>query len=281
LATKTSNVELKLASGRNVRAALARPAAAKAPGLLLIHEWWGLNDEMREVAARMADAGYLALSVDLFEGEVASEPDRARALMTGLDAAKAKETMVGWAGWMRRDAGCNGKVGALGFCMGGGWALNTALATPLEAAVIFYGNCAKTAADLAPLKGPVQGHFGRLDQGIPKSTSTMRTTPSRASAVPTSISRAPTWRGNELWNSCTRTSPEARGAGTLTTARCASGVPRTPDGLAEPARRTIQFSRRRWYFSTRRPGRLRLRPRRPASSTPAARAARPRRRACR
>ena len=167
MATKTSNVELKLASGRSVRAALARPAAAKAPGLLLIHEWWGLNDEMRAVAARMADAGYLALSVDLFEGQVANEPDRARALMTGLDAAKAKETMVGWAGWMRRDAGCNGKVGALGFCMGGGWALNTALATPLEAAVIFYGNCAKTAADLAPLKGPVQGHFGRLDQGIP------------------------------------------------------------------------------------------------------------------
>ena len=163
----TNDIDLKLASGRNVRAALARPAAAKAPGLLLIHEWWGLNDEMRAVAARMADAGYLALSVDLFEGQVANEPDRARALMTGLDAAKAKETMVGWAGWMRRDAGCNGKVGALGFCMGGGWALNTALATPLEAAVIFYGNCAKTAADLAPLKGPVQGHFGRLDQGIP------------------------------------------------------------------------------------------------------------------
>jgi len=167
LASKTSDIELKLASGRSVRAALARPAAAKAPGLLLIHEWWGLNDEMRDVAARMADAGFLALSVDLFEGEVAHEPTRARALMTGLDAAKATETMTGWAGWMRRDAGCNGKVGALGFCMGGGWALNTALATPLEAAVIFYGNCNKSAAELAPLKGPVQGHFGRLDQGIP------------------------------------------------------------------------------------------------------------------
>ena len=51
--------------------------------------------------------------------------------------------------------------------MGGGWALNTALATPLEADVIFYGNCAKSAGELAPLKGPVQGHFGRLDQGIP------------------------------------------------------------------------------------------------------------------
>jgi carboxymethylenebutenolidase len=115
----------------------------------------------------MADAGFFALAVDLFEGKVASEPAGARALMTGLDAAKATETMTGWAGWMRSDAGCNGKVGALGFCMGGGWALNTALATPLEAAVIFYGNCNKSAGELAPLKGPVQGHFGRLDQGIP------------------------------------------------------------------------------------------------------------------
>ena len=167
MASKTSDIELKLDSGRSVRAALARPSAAKAPGLLLIHEWWGLNDEMRDVAARMADVGFLALSVDLFEGQVATEPEHARALMTGLDATKATETMKGWTNWMRRDSGCNGKVGALGFCMGGGWALNTALATPLEAAVIFYGNCRKTAAELAPLKGPVQGHFGRLDQGIP------------------------------------------------------------------------------------------------------------------
>ncbi len=165
--TRTTDITLKLGSGRSVNAALARPAAAKAPGLLLIHEWWGLNDEMRDVAARMADAGFLALSVDLFEGAVAKEPNRARELMTGLDATKATETMKGWAGWMRSETACNGKVGALGFCMGGGWALNTALATPLDAAVIFYGNCRKSAAELAALRGPVQGHFGRLDQGIP------------------------------------------------------------------------------------------------------------------
>ena len=167
MASKTSDIELKLDSGRSVRAALARPSAANAPGLLLIHEWWGLNDEMRDIAARMADVGFLALSVDLFEGVVATEPEHARALMTGVDAAKATETMKGWANWMRRDSGCNGKVGALGFCMGGGWALNTALATPLEASVIFAGPCGKTAAELGALKGPVQGHFGRLDQGIP------------------------------------------------------------------------------------------------------------------
>ncbi len=113
MTSKTRDIELKLASGRSVRAALARPGDAKAPGLLLIHEWWGLNDEMRGVAVRMADAGFIALSVDLFEGEVASDADRARQLMTGLDAAKASETMKGWAGWMRSEVGCSGKVGAL------------------------------------------------------------------------------------------------------------------------------------------------------------------------
>ena len=166
MASKTNDVELKLGSGGTVRAALARPAAARAPALILIHEWWGLNDEMREVAVRMADAGYLALSVDLFEGQVAAEPARARELMTGVNAAKATETVVGWVNWLRRDGGCNGRIGALGFCMGGAWALNTAIAAPLDAAVIFYGNCKKTAAELATLRGPVQGHFGRLDQGI-------------------------------------------------------------------------------------------------------------------
>jgi carboxymethylenebutenolidase len=166
MASKTNDVELKLGSGATVRAALARPAAGRVPALILIHEWWGLNDEMRAVASRMADAGYLALSIDLFAGQVATEPTRARELMTGVKPPEATETVVGWVNWLRRDGGCNGKIGALGFCMGGAWALNTAIAAPLEAAVIFYGNCKKTAAELATLKGPVQGHFGRLDQGI-------------------------------------------------------------------------------------------------------------------
>jgi carboxymethylenebutenolidase len=162
----TTDVEIKLQDGRTVRAALAKPSAARAPGLILIHEWWGLNDEMREVAARMAGEGYLALAVDLFEGRTANEPSGAKELMSSLDPAKAKTTLVGWIDWLRNAPGSNGKVGTLGFCLGGAWSLNASLAAPVDATVIYYGNVKKTAEQLKSLKGPVLGHFGRLDQAI-------------------------------------------------------------------------------------------------------------------
>jgi carboxymethylenebutenolidase len=162
----TTDVEIKLQDGRTVRAALAKPSAARAPGLILIHEWWGLNDEMREIAARMAGEGYLALAVDLFEGRSANEPNRAKELMSSLDPAKAKATLVGWIDWLRNAPDSNGKVGTLGFCLGGAWSLNASLTAPVDATVIYYGNVKKTAEELKSLKGPVLGHFGRLDQAI-------------------------------------------------------------------------------------------------------------------
>jgi carboxymethylenebutenolidase len=166
MANKTTDVEIKLADGRTARAALAKPSVANAPGLILIHEWWGLNDEMREIATRMAGEGYQALAVDLFEGQTANEPTRAKELMGSLDPAKATATLVGWIDWLRKAPGGNGKVGTLGFCLGGAWSLNASLATPVDATVIYYGNVKKTAEELKPLKGPVLGHFGRLDQAI-------------------------------------------------------------------------------------------------------------------
>jgi carboxymethylenebutenolidase len=162
----TQRTELKLPSGRQVTADLATPAKTLAGGLILIHEWWGLNDEMRALAAKFAEQGFLALAVDLFEGQTTDDPTRARELMSGLDAAKATETMVAWVQWLRSAPSCNGRVGTLGYCLGGGWSLNTSLATPVDATVIYYGNVKKTAEELASLKGPVLGHFGKLDQGI-------------------------------------------------------------------------------------------------------------------
>lgn len=162
----TQNVELHLPSGRTVGAALARAQADNAPGLLLIHEWWGLNDEMRAVASRMAGEGFLALAVDLYEGQATADPQRARELMTSMDPAKARETLIGWIGWLRKAPGASGKVGALGFCMGGAWALNASLATPVDATVIYYGSVQKSAEELRTLRGPVLGHFGREDQAI-------------------------------------------------------------------------------------------------------------------
>jgi len=166
MSNTVNNVELTLPSKRVVRAALAEPADARAPGLILIHEWWGLNDEMREVAKKMAGHGYRALAVDLYEGEAASEPARAKELMSAMDPEKSRETLVAWAQWLRNAPSSNGKVGALGYCMGGAWALNTSLATPIDATVVYYGNVKKDAAALASLHGPVQGHFGKRDQAI-------------------------------------------------------------------------------------------------------------------
>lgn len=162
----TQRIQLELPSGRTVAADLAKPAKTPAGGLILFHEWWGLNDEMRAVAQKFAAHGFLALAVDLFEGETTDDANRARELMTGLDAGKATETAVAWAEWMRKAPECNGRVATLGYCLGGAWSLNTSLATPIDATVIYYGNVKKTAQELAALQGPVLAHFGKLDQAI-------------------------------------------------------------------------------------------------------------------
>src|SRR5918996_4845044 len=143
MANPTMNpVEIEVPSGRTVRAEWARPRGddEKAAGLVLIHEWWGLNDEMRAIAAEMAGRGYRALAVDLFEGQVAREVNQARELMSAVDPAKARETLVSWVDWFRNARDSNGKVATLGFCFGGAWSLNASLATPVDATVIYYGN---------------------------------------------------------------------------------------------------------------------------------------------
>ena len=165
-AAKTESIKLDLADGTKVDAALALPEADKAPVVILIHEWWGLNDQIKTVATELANLGYIAIAVDLYAGKVASTPDEAKALMGGLDATKAKETMVAWVDYARKHARSNGKVATLGWCFGGGWSLNTSIATPVDATLIYYGNVAKTADELKQLKGPVLGQFGKLDKNI-------------------------------------------------------------------------------------------------------------------
>jgi carboxymethylenebutenolidase len=152
--------------GHTVRAALARPTASPAPAVVLVHEWWGLNDQIKTMAAALAEAGYLALAVDLYDGHVAATPDEAKALMGGVDPAVATETLATWIDWLRAEPSCSGTVGTIGWCFGGGWSLQASLARPVEATVVYYGNVAKTAAEIAPLAGPVLGHFATRDQWI-------------------------------------------------------------------------------------------------------------------
>jgi len=165
-AADLETVTIKLAGGRVVNAALAKPAALPAPAVLLIHEWWGLNDQIKAMAADLAAAGYVALAVDLMDGAVATTPEAAKAQVAKVDETAARETLVAWIDWLRGHAFCSGKVATLGWCFGGGWSLQASLARPVEATVIYYGRVTDPAVKLAALKGPVLGHFATRDQYI-------------------------------------------------------------------------------------------------------------------
>lgn len=154
--------------GRTVSAAVAVPANLPAPAVLLIHEWWGLNDQIKAMAAEFAKEGFLALAVDLYDGQVASDPAGAESLMKAVDAAKAIETLSVWVNWLRADSRSTGKIGTVGWCFGGGWSLNTSIANPVDATVVYYGRVERIADDLKALKGPVLGHFAEADQWINK-----------------------------------------------------------------------------------------------------------------
>jgi carboxymethylenebutenolidase len=146
--------------------ALALPDADNAPAVLLIHEWWGLNDQIKAVAAEFAKAGFIAFAIDLFDSEPATTGEGAMALIQGLDSEVATAKLVAAVEWLRNHPQGNGKVGTVGWCFGGNWSLDTSLATPVDATVIYYGNVAKSAAELAALRGPVLGHFGTEDRNI-------------------------------------------------------------------------------------------------------------------
>jgi len=160
------DVSLTTPSGRAVKASLAVPATVPAPAVVLIHEWWGLNDQIKAVAAEMANQGYLGLAVDLFDGKVASDPAAAQSQMEALDADAATETMVAWIDSLKGDARSTAKIGTVGWCFGGAWSLNGSIAAPVDATVIYYGRVERSAEDLAKLKGPVLGHFAEEDQWI-------------------------------------------------------------------------------------------------------------------
>ena len=161
-------VEAKLGDGRTVKAALAEPQGQANGSILLIHEWWGLNDQIKSVASEFAGQGYTALAVDLYHGQVADTRDGARSLMQSVDQNVATETLKLWVPWLRERSKTGGKVATIGWCFGGGWSLNASLAAPVDATIIYYGRVNKAADELATLKGPVLGHFATQDKWINK-----------------------------------------------------------------------------------------------------------------
>lgn len=148
---------------------LAQPVESlpDQPGLIVIQEWWGLNDNIKTMTRLLASEGYKALAVDLYDGEIAETPDAARSLVqTALEDPERLEQHV-MAAYSHLTNTLNAPtVGSIGWCFGGTWSLNTALALPndLDAAVIYYGGGITTERErLSTLQMPVQGHFGALD----------------------------------------------------------------------------------------------------------------------
>lgn len=159
------------ANGDTVQGYLALPPTGRGPGLLVLQEWWGLVDHIKDVADRFAAAGYVTLAPDLYRGEAAGSPDEAQRLMMALDMPFTARALRGGAEYLRSlDALSPKRVGALGFCMGGQLALYAATAHPdvIDAVVDFYGVFSpRVPVDLSALRAPVLAHFGRHDQSIP------------------------------------------------------------------------------------------------------------------
>jgi carboxymethylenebutenolidase len=153
------------ANGRTGSGYLAR-AAGDAPGIIVIQEWWGLNDHIKEVADRFAAAGFTALAPDLFHGVVTKEPDEAGKLMMALQIEEAAQDLRGAIRHLRTLTGR--PVGTVGFCMGGALSLFAACENPddVAACIDFYGGHPKVQYNLAALRAPVLGLFAGEDEGV-------------------------------------------------------------------------------------------------------------------
>jgi len=142
---------------------------APHPGVLVIHEWWGLNDHIRHWSDRLAADGYAALAVDLYGGEVATEPQAAMALVRSVDQDEAIRTLR--AGHRRLEADPRvraPRTASIGWCFGGGWSLRAGLAVDgLDGTVVYYGQPIVDADRLDDLGGPLLGIFGTEDRSIP------------------------------------------------------------------------------------------------------------------
>ena len=143
------------------------------PGVIVIHERWGLDDGVRAQANRIAAQGFVVLAVDLFGGQTAADVTAARPMMVAvLENPELAEENIRQAYQFLIDTGPAPAIGVLGWSFGGGWALNTALLLPddLDAAVIYYGQVSDDQARLEPLNVPVLGLFGARDRGVTSET---------------------------------------------------------------------------------------------------------------
>jgi carboxymethylenebutenolidase len=144
------------------------PGKGPFPALVVIHEWWGLNDWVKDEASKLADQGYAALAIDLYRGKVATTPDEAHQIMRGVPEDRANRDLLAATAYLASQKNIEAKrIGSIGWCMGGGYSLDLAISDPtLKATVINYGHLATDDATLKKINAPILGIFGGQDKGI-------------------------------------------------------------------------------------------------------------------
>lgn len=157
-------------NGQRAQGYLSVPDAGLGPGVVVIQEWWGLVPHIKDVADRLARAGFAALAPDLYHGKAATEPNEAQKLMMELDIPRAGKDMAGAVAYLRSHQAVKPRrVGCVGFCMGGGLTLYLASMGLIDAAVPFYG-VLRNQPDWRGVRCPIEGHYAEHDgatDGLP------------------------------------------------------------------------------------------------------------------
>jgi carboxymethylenebutenolidase len=168
--------------GTQLAGYLAEPTSQPRAGLVVIQEWWGLTPDIKDIADRYSQEGYLSFAPDLYHGVVAEEPDDARKAVMEMDRDRAAQEIDAAIAWLKGEHGV-AKVGIVGYCMGGGLTLATALrpGSGADAAHVYYGGGMPPADQIATIRIPVMGSYGSLDEGIPEEqVNTLRETLEKA-----------------------------------------------------------------------------------------------------
>jgi carboxymethylenebutenolidase len=155
-------------NGKGVSGEIFEPSGSgKAPGLVLIQEWWGLNDHIRDLSERLAKEDFVVLAPDLYHGKLTKDATEAAKLMTELDRDQAMSDLAGAVSALKENPRCNGRIGMTGFCMGGAYTFAAAATIPgIAAAVPFYGIPDQAKVDLGKIGVPVQAHVSKTDQWV-------------------------------------------------------------------------------------------------------------------
>jgi carboxymethylenebutenolidase len=157
------------ANGGTAPGYLAVPESGKGPGVVVLQEWWGVDDSIKRIADQFAEEGFVALVPDLYHGHSTTQPDEAEQKMMALSMDEAEKEMRGAVDYVAEHEAYDGSgIGSVGFCLGGGLAVWAATANDkVDAVVTYYYVMPHGKPDFSKVGAPVQGHFGTNDDFVP------------------------------------------------------------------------------------------------------------------